>query len=350
MVHSRNIGRGSQNGIRRRGSLLCLVTTILGFALSANFTFAQNKAGKPKSGTGVRVDEKGRKFINNIPFDVFFDNPLEIVSANKNTVAAPDVPVAKTTESKPATPAVASSGKQGDSVWNELLPMEELQGEIKSIRNNLNKSMTNQGTYNSNFKAIAMDGAEMAALAGIVQRHSESLTWKDKAQYARDFGAQLNQSATGLGKDNFEKARAAFQRLCSVLDGSIPADAGDIPDTRPFQEVASRKALMKRIEKAKDMLKQDVNTEAKFKSMSSQVKHEAAIISALATVITTDGYEYTTEDEYQQDEYQQHAKSLIEGAREASSASQDESYDRFKQAVDRVNKSCTDCHATYGNG
>ena len=350
MLQFRNIGLTGPNRNRRHRYRAAILSALLFATVFAPVLNAQTKPAKPKSGTGIRVDDKGRKFINNIPLDVFFDNPLEIVSSNKNPAGTADAPPTAPTKTEAAPPASNTSGatppaKTGETAWQELIPMDELQGEVKSLRNSLTKAMTNPASYNSGFKAIAIDGAEMAALAGIVQQHTDTLSWKDKSQYARDFGAQLNQSAVGLGKENFEKTRAAFQRLASVLDGSIPADAGNVPENRPFHEAASRKALMKRIEKAKDWLKQDVNSEAKFKSMAAQIKHEAAIISALATVVTTEGYEYVTEDEYQK-----HARSLIDGALEASSASQDESYDRFKQAVDRVNKSCTDCHATYGNG
>ena len=306
---------------------------------------AQNKA---KETANVRVDEKGRKFVNKIPFDVFFDDPLGIVNSNKNSVAAPAEVVNKKEEKTTQTTAAAPTSpaaQSGSTPWQELIPIDELQGEVKTVRNSLNKYMANQGSYNSNFKEIAVDGAEMAALAGIVQEHAESLSWKDKAQYVRDFGAQLSQSAVGLGKDNFDKTRSAFQKLNSVLEGSIPADAGNVPSTRPFNEAASRKGLMKRIEKAKNFLKQDVNSEAKFKSLSDQIRREAALISALGSVITTSGYEYTSDDDYQN-----HARTLIDGGKEAGSALRDESYDRFKQAVDKVNKSCTDCHASYGNG
>ena len=113
-----------------------------------------------------------------------------------------------------------------------------------------------------------------------------------------------------MGKENFEKTKSAFQKLTSVLDGSIPADAGEVPQTRPFHEAASRKGLMRRIERAKDWLKQDVNSEAKFKSMPDQIQHEAAILAALASVITTEGYDYT-----ENDDYQQFARSLIEARR-----------------------------------
>ena len=341
----RNIKRRPQRIYPCHSSKKGLIALAILVAAVGQIAIAQSKI---KDSVNVRVDEKGRKFVNKIPFDVFFDDPLGVVNSNKNSVAAP-AEVVNTKEDKSAPAAAAPSSPStnggGGIPWQELIPIEELQGEVKTVRNSLNKQMANQGSYNSNFKEIAVDGAEMAALAGIVQEHAEALSWKDKAQYVRDFGAQLSQSAIGLGKDNFDKTRSAFQKLTSVLEGSIPADAGDVPSTRPFNEAASRKGLMKRIEKAKNFLKQDVNSEAKFKSLSDQIRREAALISALGSVITTSGYEYTSEDDYQT-----HAKTLIDGGKEATSALRDESYDRFKQAVDKVNKSCTDCHASYGNG
>ena len=339
-----NIQCAPQTRFRRQTPQIAFLALAIFLAAVHQISFAQSTVIES---VNVRVDEKGRKFVNKIPFDVFFDDPLGVVKSNNNTVAAPAeaiIPKADTPTPAATSPSLSTKGG-GGIPWQELIPIEELQGEVKTVRNSLNKQMANQGSYNSNFKEIAVDGAEMAALAGIVQEHSESLSWKDKAQYVRDFGAQLSQAAIGLGKDNFDKSRSAFQKLTSVLEGSIPPDAGDVPANRPFNEAASRKGLMKRIEKAKNFLKQDVNSEAKFKSLSDQIRREAALISALGSVITTSGYEYTSDDDYQN-----HAKTLIDGGKEASSALRDESYDRFKQAVDKVNKSCTDCHASYGNG
>ena len=352
---------GNIDGQRVSGAWQSNAGPILAFTVVAGLIVGQVALSQnpPLRNTGkgasspVRVDEKGRKFVNKIPYDVFFDNPVELVRNNTNTVtpASDGAPnesrpndASTAANSKPSAP-VPTAAKSSGSEWHQMIPMEELQGEVKSVRNSLTKAMSNQGSYNSNFKEIAIDGSELAALAAIVLEHSDSLTWKEKAPYVRDFAGQLSQSAVGLGKDNFEKSKSAFQKLTSVLDGSVPADAGDVPQSRPFNEAASRKGLMKRIERAKNFLKQDVNSEAKFKSLSDQIRREAALISALGTVITTSGYEYTSEDDYQQ-----HAKTLIDGGKEAFSSTQEQEYDRFKEAVDKVNKSCTDCHASYGNG
>lgn len=291
------------------------------------------------------ADEKGRKFVNKIPYDVFFDNPLEVVNSNKNSVPTTDATVQKSPEKQPEPRETTGARPAGGIDWNEMLPIDEVQREVKTLRNSLNSAMSNQGQFNNNFKEISYDGAELAALAGIVQAHGDSLSWKDKSQFVRDFSAQINQASIGLGKEHFDKTKAAFQKLTSVLDGSVPPDAGDIPATRPFSETASRKGLMRRMDRAKKWLKEDVNTESKFKTNSSQIEHEAAILAAMATIITTEGY-----GDRDNEDYQQFAKSLIDGAREAYNSAKDGSFEKFKPAVDKINKSCTDCHGVYGNG
>lgn len=349
MWHFRNASRHHPD--RSRLSRLCggwLVLLLQGTACSiaiAQTDSSERPTSKPQASKSTA---KTRKFVNKIPYDVFFDDPLQIVSTQTKPVATPPAtspspgpaaaPPSKSTEVKSADASSATG-------WSKLIPIEDLQAEIKTMRNDLTKSLSNAGQYNQNFKVIAVQGGCVAALAVMAQQHEEGLSWKSNARYVRDFGAQINQAATGLGRDHFDQTRSAFQRLTSVLDGSVPADAGDVAADRPFQEVASRKSLMKRIERAKDWLKQDVNSEAKFKSMTDSIRHESAILAAFATAIATPGYEYT-----ENEDYQNFARALIEGATEASSATTTESYDSFKSAIDKVNKSCTDCHSSYGNG
>jgi len=334
--------RNTQGWRRRRFfGINLLLVAILAFGLGQT-GFPQNKS---RTITGTRVDEKGRKFVNKIPYDVFFDNPLEVVNSNKNSVPTVAATTPKTTESK-SEPRDATVAKPSGGIdWQAMLPMEEVQREVKTLRNSLTNAMSNQGQFNNNFKEISYDGAELAALAGIVQAHPDSVGWKDKSQFVRDFSAQINQSSVGLGKEHFDKTKSAFQKLTSVLDGSVPPDAGDIPATRPFSETASRKGLMRRMDRAKKWLKEDVNTESKFKSNSSQIEHEAGILAAMATIITTEGY-----GDRDNDDYQQFAKSLIDGAKDANDSAKDGAFEKFKQAVDKINKSCTDCHGVYGNG
>ena len=155
----------------------------------------------------------------------------------------------------------------------------------------------------------------------------------------------MSDASSGLGRENFDKTKIAFVKLRMIFDGSIPADAGDIAESRPFQEFAPRKKLMRRIEAGKNLLKQNVNSEARFKSLADQIRHESELIGALTAVMKSKGYDYTDESDFQN-----FANALIEAAKEASESISNESYEQFKNAIDKMNKSCTDCHGAYGNG
>lgn len=286
-----------------------------------------------------------KKKESDIPYDAFFDNPLE-VAATQGVVAAP-VAGGTAKESaaemeKPAADVPKAAG--GATAWTEVLPADNLQTEVKKVQNRLKASLQSQGTYNGKYKEIAVDGAVIAGLAGIALEHSGEFSWKKNAPLIRDFGFELSQAATGLGKDNYEKSKAAYEKLDSVFSGSIPPNATAVPQ-RPFSETADRTGLMKRIEQARNHLRDNINTEAKLKSDTDSIVHETLIISSLGKVISNDSYSSADEQDYQQ-----FAEALINGAKDATAAAKDMSFDKFQNAMNKVNKSCDQCHANYGNG
>ena len=292
------------------------------------------------------AEKAPKKKENEITYDAFFDNPLEVAATQGNVAvtnvgppknAAPDMEKVKPEE----TPKAAG----GATAWTEILPGEERQGESKKVQNRLKASLQSQGTYNGKYKEIAVDGAVIAGLSGIAIEHSGEFPWKKNAPLIRDYGFELSQAATGLGKDNYEKSKAAYEKLESVFSGSIPPGAPTPVPQRPFSETADRTGLMKRIELARNHLRDNINTEAKLKSETESIVHETLIISSLGKVISTEGYSSADEQEYQQ-----FAESLIGGAKDATAAAKDMSFEKFQNAMNKVNKSCDQCHASYGNG
>lgn len=303
-------------------------------------------ADKSASNRQVRTDADGRKWIGDIPYDVFFDDPLAVVSNTQSvpsmapTVAANGTP--PDTATPPATPPPASAGLGAD--WKSMISMEQLVDETKRIRNHLTASLQSQGTYNGNYKELQVDGAVMAAIAGIVVQHPEEVSWKPNARFVKAYGQKLNDSAKALGRDAYEQSQTAAEGLTAVLNGNLPADAGD-PEDKPFGEVASRAGVMKRIEKASEWMRANINSETVFQKEKDQILQEATLLSVLGKVVSDASYESADEDDYQG-----YAKSLVEGGREAVSAAQEQAYPKFQEAINKITKACADCHASYGNG
>jgi hypothetical protein len=294
----------------------------------------------------VTVDADGRKWIDDIPYDVFLDDPL----AEANNTAAVAMNTPKPVEGNPGTPATAvepgekpATPAAGGNPWKELISMEQLLTETKRIRNHLTSSLQSQGTYNGNYKELQVDGAVLAALANVIAQHPDDVSWKANTRFIREYGLQLSESSKGLGKDAYEKSQTASEKVISILDGN--GGEGDFPADRPLGEVANRAGVMKRIEKASEWMRANINNETKFKGELEQILNEATIISVLGTVAAHPSYESATEEDYKK-----YAKDLIDGAREAVGSTQDQSYKKFEGAINKITKACTDCHANYGNG
>ena len=293
-------------------------------------------ASKSSSSGGVRKSSRG------IPYDAFFDDPLG--EANNAAVIAVAKPAANAGE--PAAKPVADTAKPvasgGGTAWADFISIDILQNETKKVRNDLTSGMKGPGDFNKKCKEIGWDAALLAGLAGIAIEHSEAASWKANAHYIRDFSSDLSNAAVGPGKEYYDKSKAAYEKLAAVFSGSIPADAGEVLPKRPFHETADRGGVMKRIEKGNEWLRLNINNEAKLKSEKETILYEAALVAALGKIIATEGYAGTDEDEYQK-----YAKNLIDGAKEAAGAANDQSFPKFTEAINKIGKSCTECHPKY---
>lgn len=297
-------------------------------------------ASKSSSSSGVRKSSRG------IPYDAFFDDPLgeannAAVVPNAVAVVKPDANTGEPA-AKPVGDAAKPVASGGGIAWADFISIDILQDETKKVRNDLASAMKGPGDFNKKCKEIGWDAALLAGLAGIAIEHSEAASWKANAHYIRDFSSELSNAAVEPRKEYYDKSKVAYEKLAAVFSGSIPADAGDVPAKRPFHESADRTGLMKRIHNGNEWLRLNINNEAKLKSGKETILHEAALVAALGKIIATEGYAGTDEDEYQK-----YAKNLIDGAKEAAGAANDQSFPKFTEAINKIGKSCTECHPKY---
>ncbi len=315
---------------------------------SKSKTTAKSEESGDTGGSKSASTGGGRKSSNGIPYDAFFDEPLSEVA---NSAAAPmaanvaktDVPPAEAA-AKPATdvPKAAAGGGGGSVAWADFISMDVLQNEAKKLRNQLAADMQGPGKYNQKCKDISWDAAVVAGLAGIVIEHSEAASWKANAHYIRDFSSQLSSASGQPGKEYFDKSKVAYEKLASVFGGTIPGDAGDVAPKKPFFEAADRAGLMKRIEKASEWLRLNINTEAKLKSELETIQHETMLVASLGKIIATEGY-----TDAEEADYQKFATDLITGGKEAGEAAKDQNYAKFTESINKIGKSCTECHPKY---
>lgn len=293
----------------------------------------------------------GPKSIGGVPYDVWFDDPLGTVADTQSvaTTASPS-PVAPKEEmpapaaQSPASASTDTGSTDNDGVaWGQYVSMDQIQEETKQLRNRLTASMQSLAKFNSDFKEIQADAAVLAAMAVIVERHPESATWKPNSRFVQEFAAKMQQTSAALGRESYDKTQIEFERVSAVLNGNVPADAGELPAERPPAEVASRWGAMKKMEKIRDWMKANLTTEANFKADLERIQQDGSILVALSALVADHSYDSADEDDYQK-----YAQQLVDASKAAVAAGKAEDFAAFTTSIQAIQKACGDCHNDYG--
>ena len=320
---------------------------------------AGNNAAAPEGGasgaTVGLVRDSRTKWINDIPYDVWFDRPLEVyqdstplAGATTAGTAADTNPVAPVTNVTPVpvSAATTAAGNEAGAVnWDELAPAEVLIAEVKDLRVRLSANLQTVATFNRAagtpaVNPIANDSSVLSALAGVIERTSQEVSWKDKAKNVRDLAYQIS-TVEGTGRDAFQKAKEPFDQIVTILDGGPPPES-EATDKPPFADYVSRSEMMKRINSSLDWLKAEVNTESRLKEYQEQVVRSATVLSALGAVCGDGGYEFAEEPEYQQ-----FVQSFVAANAEVAQAAATQNFAEFEAARSRVQNTCSACHTKY---
>ena len=318
---------------------------------AAPSTPAPRKGSKSSSKGTQTAAKPGRQMIGDIPFDVWFNDPIGemqkqgTVAAASPTTAAPTVAdnVPKKMEDDVPTPAAGGGG--GGDEWKDLISGEDLQEEVKQIRIALKNSLQGPGQYNAHYKEIQVQGAVLAGLAAIALKHPDPPSWKAKAKFVRDAASDVASKSKGLGQKAFEDTQKPYEKVDALLSGNSPADLGEAADDVPFSEVANRKGLMTRMELADQWMRSNVTNDSVLKKEAEKVGHESAVLAALSKIISSEGYDSADEDDYKG-----FAKKMIEASLDINKAARSGDLNGFNDAMSRIKKQCDGCHLGYRNG
>jgi hypothetical protein len=293
---------------------------------------AAEGGGRESAADGERqvaehTDAQGRKWLGDVPYDVFFDDPVSVAaegrSANRGKpeerqpqgtapVAARENP--RASQSKSGTslaeaaptasgkPRPGPSKKSGGSAtdWSALIDPETLDAEVKQIRTELTAGLQSVGKYNSRYQEIAVSGSTLAALAEIVSQSPRSVSWKEHAANARDLAAAIHDSAKALGSQAYQTTKNSSDQLMDVLDGNLPAGLPTSEPTRDFAQVANRGALMKRMDRSFQRLKKGGTAQQLLKKDAAQAIEDAAILGVLSRVIAVGHYDSADDPKYRE--------------------------------------------------
>ena len=306
-------------------------------------------SGSKKASSKSETDE--RPSIGGVPLDVYFENPLEVASDQRLVGGTATTPGPGPGEDpgpgpdpmpKPEPETVAASDGPN---WSELITVEELLGEVKSIRNHLNSRMVNFGAYKRSTLEVPVFGTTLAFLADIARRHDGDIKWKEKAHFIRALAiamVDVTSGPTSGVKKSYDAVNESFLKICDILDSNDPPDLPETEVDVEFGDFAELGYLMKRLERGEEWLMTNTGSEAGFKEKGDLAKREASVFVAISSSFTAESFSY---NEYE--DFVEWAHGLRDAAKGMHKAVDAENFDDFDALRSQMSQQCTQCHGVY---
>ncbi len=313
---------------------------------------SKNKTNKESKTSGssshVSIDSEKGKMLGDIPYDVWFKDPLAIAGDNNQVAIVKKNP--QTNKTLPpktipkVTPKTSPQPAGGQVDWKKVIPAEVLNDEVKSIRNRFTGKLKTVGTYNRSYLEFKPFCVSMAVLSEIASEHPGRLRWKKNAKLVRDLSAQMVSKKLRSGAKSYKQIRIPFEQICDTLDGSPPAGLKKPSKEDSFSDVADMGDVMKRMEMLIKFLKDNAGNENTFKKYQDDLKHRAYILAALTKAMNSEGYG-NSDDEV----YTKYTNNMVKACVEMAVAAESDDFAAFEKAMPQVNQSCIDCHTDYRN-
>ena len=292
------------------------------------------------------------KWIGKIPYDAFYDHPLDVAKDNTpvngggtGNPTAPGEDATSVTPSPvdthPAPADAAVKAAEGKTDWGKVIPLELALEAVKVARSEVNANLQTVPKYNAGMESIRSDAALIGMLAMIVAEHPEAANWKAKAKYIRDLSYEIQGKATEKGSGPKEATSQLFEQITAILDGGQPPEK-ESKDSVPYVEVADRSEMMKIIDKTMNDLKSNIGDPKRMKEQASEVTRQLSVLHALGVMMSDSSY-----DAADNPEYQGYAKAFINGASLGVEAVKSDKFDEFQGALNKLNNSCNECHPKF---
>jgi len=304
----------------------------------------------------VWVDEEGRKWFGNIPYDVFYDHPYE-VAANQTPlngqpqIPNPDVdPLMDTTpgDNDPGespSPTPDNSASDGIAVtWDQLIDVQTLDDEVKSIRNFFNENLQTVGNFNSSMLMIPPKAATMAILAEVALQHPQEVSWKEDAGYIRDLASQMNAETLQRGAKTQRRLLALYENISDTLNRSRPAGLEEPQPVDSFADVAEMRMVMMRMEAAANRMRTEAGSEGAFTTNKDMVRHEAALLAAMSHTVTLPGYGYADDEQFVG-----FGQKVANAARSIVAAADAGDFATYDLSLSTISTTCQACHSEYND-
>ena len=229
-----------------------------------------------------------------------------------------------------------------EGAWSALISADTLVDEVKSQRKVLLAAVASATEFKGGRYAEAQNACSVLALMfALIAAHDGEARWQDQAASACDLFAQAATSCAVGTDEAFVVARARAADLEKLVNGVDPDGRSDRAGAGLWSDVASRSALMTRLESAAGLLA--AATPPESLSQREHLRHELEIVAAIGEVIQWP--DFVNHDE---DLYRRHAGGMRDAALRAQTELEEKtSPEGLQSALGALRKSCDSCHAEY---
>ncbi|HEY1066917.1 MAG TPA: hypothetical protein VGE52_12430 [Pirellulales bacterium] len=244
------------------------------------------------------------------------------------------------TSPTPSAPAPAAPAGEGGA-WSTVVSPETLEDEIKTLASEIANSTKAKGKFKSSgYKDAEVQFANLAVLFGVVAAYDGEVRWKAQAGAARTLAAKVGFLCKQGSDESYDAAKNEGETLTALVRGDkVELEEGD-GSTPPWPSVAELGPLMKRLDKALEVVKPMAADKAAFDADPAKFAREAGLISMIGRVIQD--AEYNPEAEYKN-----FAAAMESAAGLAVQAGKQKQYDAAREAIGRIDKACNDCHGQF---
>lgn len=276
---------------------------------------------------------------------VFFNNLFEealVGERPKNLGSANQPKIVKNGEA-PNSGDNSSVPSGGSYPWSKLIAAGTIEDEVKSIKMNLDKTITTPTKFASGDSKIArVDYSVLAMLFAIVSEYDGEVKWKKYAGGARDAFAKCAANASTSTEQAYQQAKQRKQDLADMLNGGSVSFANS-DEANDWSKICDRTPLMLRMKVAYfNVIKPGTANAGEFKSNKEAIAREAALIATIGEVLTRNGMEDGDDESYAS-----HAKTMTKGALDILEAIKLDSVDQASKAAGVIDQACDKCHEDW---
>ncbi len=314
-------------------------------------TTSKSTSSKSSSSESEPQSDAGPKTIDGIPYDVFFDRPLEVAADARTgggipTIAATstgDTPVA-TTESTPEPEATSA-----DVSWSELITAELINEEVRALRNEMQSRLTNMGAYRRSVLELPVFGSAIAFFGELGSRHDGDIPWKENANHIRVLGAkiaEITSSSTAQNRNSYDEVNDAYLTINEILNNNSPAELPEIEEETPsFATFADMFYLMKRMERGQQWMQTNAGSESGFSDKAPTLAREIAAMVVLTQAYYEEDYGYADDEEFLG-----YLNTLRDSGLGMQKALEEKDFGKYDELRSTANQQCTQCHSVFKNG